>query len=164
MNRKKIRVIHYVIVAMMLSTSAIYFVATYQQFTDESGNGIREIPAGKSAQEGTSDIDKGQWNELNLSSQIETMFFLIISIAYIPIGIWMLKTKSEKPHIVALIGSLSLITLYIISRTINLPIVGIQTDVGATDIIAKILQGGIVAGTSFLIIVGKKLESKQTSS
>ena len=155
---KNHRVIHYIIVAMMLSTSIIYFVATYQQFTDESGD-IREIPAGNRTQEGTSDWDANQWSELNVGAQMETIFFLIVSIAYIPIGIWMLKKNhSQRPHVIALIGSLSLIIFYIISRTMDLPIVGIQTDVGAIDISTKILQGGIITGASYLIIIRKKIK------
>lgn len=31
----------------MLSTSIIYFTVTYQQFTDESGDGTYEMPAEK---------------------------------------------------------------------------------------------------------------------
>ncbi|TRZ80846.1 MAG: hypothetical protein D4R90_00700 [Nitrosopumilales archaeon] len=156
---KRFQVIHYIVVVMMLSTSTIYFVATYQQFTDESGNNIREIPTGNKTQEGTSDLDRVQWSELDTGAQIETVFFLMISIGYIPIGMWMLKKKhSQKPHIVALVGSLSLIVFYIISRTVNLPMVGIQTDVGIIDISAKVLQGGIIAGSSYLIITRKKLE------
>jgi hypothetical protein len=160
---KSFRAIHYIVVAMMLSTSIIYFVSTYQQFTDESGDNISEIPSGNKAQEGTSDWDANQWSELDVGAQMETLFFLIVSIAYIPVGIWMLKkTHSQRPQIIALIGSLSLIIFYIVSRTINLPIVGIQTDVGAIDISTKVLQGVIIAGTSYLIIT-KKLERKSTN-
>ncbi len=162
---KSLKIISYVVVALMFSTSIIYFVATYQQFTDESGDGIREIPGETGAQEGTSDLDKYQWSELDLGGQIETIFFLVVSIAYIPVGAWMLKKiHSEKPHVIALVGSLSLIVFYIISRTVNLPLVGIQSDVGIIDITAKVLQGGLVAGTSFLIIARKKPESKPTIS
>lgn len=159
--KKSLRLIHYVIVALMLSTSIIYFVATYQQFTDESGGGIKEIPGEKVAQEGTSDLDRNQWSELDFGGQVETIFFLVVSVAYIPVGMWMLKKiHSEKPHIIALVGSLSLVVFYVISRTVDLPLVGIQSDVGIIDITAKVLQGGIVAGTSFLIITRKRLEHK----
>jgi hypothetical protein len=160
---KSSQIIHYIVVAMMLSTSMIYFVATYQQFTDESGDNISEIHSGNKTQEGTSDWDANQWSELNVGAQMETVFFLIVSIAYIPVGIWMLKkTHSQRPHIIALIGSLSLIIFYIVSRTINLPVVGIQTDVGAIDISTKVLQGGIIAGTSYLITTRRKLDHKST--
>ena len=143
----------------MLSTSAIYFLVAYQQFTDESGDGIHELQGEKSSQEGTSDMDSSQWAELDLGGKVQTIFFLSITIIYIPIGIWMLKKEhSNKPHIIALGGSLSLILFYILSRNMTLPIVGIQTDVGTIDLITKTLQVLIVMGSLSLVITRRKLE------
>lgn len=145
----------------MLSTSAIYFLVTYQQFTDESGDGIHEIPGQKEIQQGTSDMDSSQWLELDLSGKIQTIFFLMVATIYIPVGLWMLKqVHSNKPHIIALGGSLSLILFYVISRTISMPIVGIQNDVGVIDIATKIFQSGIVMMSTYLVIMRKKLEHK----
>ena len=144
----------------MLSTSAIYFFVTYQQFTDESG-GIHEIPGEKEIQQGTSDMDSSQWLELDLSGKVQTIFFLIVATIYVPVGLWMLKQiHSNKPHVIALGGSASLILFYIISRTISVPIVGIQNDVGVIDIITKIFQSGIVMMSTYLVIMRKKLEHK----
>ena len=143
----------------MLSTSVIYFVVTYEQFTDESGDGIHEIPGEKEDQQGTSDFDKDQWYELDLGGKVQTIFFLVVAIVYIPVGIWMIKNRSnEKPLYIALLGSGSLIVFYIISRTVDLPIVGIQSDVNSIDIVVKILQGGIIAGSSYLLMIKRKLE------
>ncbi len=162
---KTLRIIHYIITAFLLSTSVIYFVVTYQQFTDESGNGIHEIAGQKEIQQGTSDLDKSQWSELDLGGKIQTLFFLVAAIAYIPVGIWMIKQKyNEKPHFIALIGSLSLILFYVMSRAVSLPVVGIQTDIGSVDIIVKILQGGIIIGSSYLIMTRRKLENKSTAN
>ncbi len=157
---KTLHIIHYVIAALMLSTSAIYFVVTYQQFTDESGSGIHEIPNEKEVEQGTSDMDSSQWSELDLGGKIQTVFFLTVALVYIPVGIWMLKQKhSNKPHIIALGGSLSLILFYIASRTVSFPIVGIQGDVGSIDIVTKIFQSGIVVGSTYLTVARKRLES-----
>ncbi|MDE1729126.1 MAG: hypothetical protein KGH81_08130, partial [Thaumarchaeota archaeon] len=124
---KNVVILTYVLAALMLSTSAAYFTVTYLQFTDESGDGIREVSGEKETQQGTSDFDKSQWFELDLGGKIQTIFFLIVATVYIPVGMWILKNlNSEKPYFIAFIGSLSLIVFYIISRTINLPIVGIQ--------------------------------------
>jgi hypothetical protein len=143
----------------MLSTSGIYFLVTYQQFTDESGDGIHEIPGEKEIQKGTSDMEGSQWSELDAGGKTQTIFFLVISIVYIPVVILMLKQKhSNKPHVIALGGSLSLILFYIASRTMTFPIVGIQGDVGSVDIVVKILQSAIVIGSSYLIITRRKLE------
>jgi hypothetical protein len=155
-----LRIISYVITVLMLSTSVIYFAVTYQQFTDESGSGIRETLGENENQQGTSDFDKFQWSELDLGGQVQTIFFLIVAVIYIPVGIWMLKHKhSDKPHIIALVGSLSLIVFYIISRTVELPIVGMQGDIGSIDITVKILQGLIIVGSSYLILSHRKIKN-----
>ncbi|MGI0066445.1 MAG: hypothetical protein ACREAT_06790 [Nitrosotalea sp.] len=137
---------------------------TYQQFTDESGDGIREIPGDKEIQQGTSDMDGSQWSELDLGGKVQTIFFLTVSVVYIPVGIWMLKQRhSNKPHVIALGGSLSLILFYVASRTIIFPIVGIQNDVGSIDVIAKIFQSTIVVSSTYLIVTRRKLENNISS-
>jgi hypothetical protein len=134
---------------------------TYQQFTDESGYGIREMPNQKEVQQGTSDMDSSQWTELDLGGKVQTIFFLVVAIVYVPVGLWMLKQKhSNKPHVIAFAGSLSLILFYVVSRTISLPIVGIQNDIGIIDIVTKIFQSGIVVSSAYLVIMRRELEKK----
>lgn len=79
-------------------------------------------------------------------SQIQTMFFATAGIVYIPLGMWMLRNRlhSRGPYVISILVSIVLVVLYTASRTINLPIVGIQTDVGIVDIITKIIQVGII--------------------
>jgi hypothetical protein len=48
--------------------------------------------------------------------------------------------------------------LYILSRTISLPIVGLQEDVGTIDVLSKVLQIGIVAGSVYLLKQNKRHE------
>ena len=83
----------------------------------------------------------------NPGSQIQTMFFATAGIVYIPLGMWMLRNRlhSRGPYVISILISIVLVVLYAASRTINLPIVGIQTDVGIVDIITKIIQVGIIA-------------------
>ena len=80
-------------------------------------------------------------------SQIQTMFFATSGIVYIPLGIWMLRNRlhSRGPYVISILVSIFLVVLYVASRTINLPIVGIQEDIGVVDIITKIIQVGIIA-------------------
>jgi len=82
----------------------------------------------------------------DVSSQIQTMLFTTAAIAYFPLGIWMVKNKlhSRAPYVIASLISIALIGLYVVSRTIPLPIVGIQSDVGMVDILSKITQGAII--------------------
>jgi hypothetical protein len=60
-------------------------------------------------------------------------------------------------YIVAAAGSAFLILFYIVSRTVNLPIVGIQTDIGSIDIITKVLQGIVVGLSVYLISITRKI-------
>lgn len=58
---------------------------------------------------------------------------------------------TRAPYVIASLISIALIGLYVMSRTVNLPIVGIQDDVGIFDIICKITQGGIVVVSLLLL-------------
>ncbi len=92
-----------------------------------------------------------------IAAQAETMFFVTAGILYIPFGIWMLKSRlaSRAPYIISIIGSVSLILLYIASRNANLPLVGRQEDVGITDLASKVLQVGIIIICSILLVKSK---------
>ena len=107
-----------VIVILVLGNSGIYFVTAYSQMQESR----------------------------DISSQIQTMLFATAAIVYLPLGIWMIKSNlhSRAPYVIASLISIVLIGLYVISRTISLPIVGMQEDVGIVDILAKITQGSIV--------------------
>ena len=69
----------------------------------------------------------------------EMIFFIVVGIAYIAAGIWMVENKyySKVPYIIATIGSIALIVFYISTRTISIPSIGIQDDVGTIDILSK---------------------------
>jgi len=111
---------------LMLLSGMIYFTSSYAESSDAQND---------------------------VGSQIQTMFFATAGIVYVPLGIWMLKNKlhSRAPYVISILISAFLIALYILSRNINLPIVGIQTDVGAIDLVAKIIQAAIVAISVILL-------------
>src|SRR5215469_16124285 len=112
----------YAVTIMMLSTGIIYFVAA-----SETGS-------------------------VDFSASVEMTLFVVSGCAYIGVGLWMAKSKENRiPYMVAIVGSLALIGLYILSRTISLPIVGLQEDVGTIDVLSKVLQIGIVAGSVYLL-------------
>ena len=98
-------------------------------------------------------------SETESSASGELTLFVVSGCAYIAVGIWMAKSKGNRiPHMVAIVGSLALIGLYVLSRTISLPIVGLQEDVGTIDVLSKVLQIGIVAGSVYLLKQNKKHE------
>lgn len=86
-------------------------------------------------------------------SQIQTMLFTTAAVSYLPLGVWMIKNKlhSRAPYVIASLISVALVGLYVLSRTVSLPIVGIQGDVGTIDIACKITQGGIVVASLLLL-------------
>ncbi len=130
----------YIITILMISTSFIYFYVAYQDYQE-----LLQISSSSPANQNTSDM---------LATRNEIAFFLVVAIAYIPIALWMLKVKhnSNIPYIVATLGSAALIIFYILTRTVDIPTIGLQTDVGVIDIASKIVQGGIVSISSFLIV------------
>ena len=83
----------------------------------------------------------------------EMVFFIVVGVAYIAAGIWMLENKyySKIPYIIAIIGSIALIAFYISTRTMNIPSIGVQDDIGTTDILSKVMQAAI-AGVSIYIV------------
>ncbi|MGB9125648.1 MAG: hypothetical protein WA833_08195 [Nitrosotalea sp.] len=119
-----------IIVILVLGNSGIYFVTAYSQMQESS----------------------------DLPSQIQTMLFATAAIVYLPLGIWMIKNNlhSRAPYVIASLVSIALIGLYIVSRTVSLPIVGIQNDVGIVDILAKVTQGSIVMISLVLLQNWKK--------
>ena len=126
----------YAVTIMMLSTGIIYFVA---------------------ASETASEISTES------SASVETTLFVVSGCAYIGVGLWIAKSKENRiPYVVAIVGSLALIGLYVLSRTISLPIVGLQEDVGTIDILSKVLQIGIVVGSVYLLKQNKRHELVNT--
>ena len=127
---------------LMLSSAVIYFFVSYNEYAYATSG--------------------------NLSETIQTIFFATAGIVYLPLGIWMLKNKlqSKIPYLVSIIVSVLMILLYIVSRNIDLPYVGIQTDVGPIDIASKVIQGGIIVISAILLLKmsNHKLEKDQFRS
>ena len=48
---------------------------------------------------------------------IKGSFFLIVTLLYIPIGIWSIKTNSPVAYTILMAGTISLIILYGVTRT-----------------------------------------------
>jgi hypothetical protein len=153
----------YVITALMVVTSLLYFYVAYEDYQEllQSSSASSSNADSKDAAAASSDDIQATRNEMT--------FFLIVAICYIPIAIWMLKVKhsSRIPYIIAIVGSAALIVFYILTRVIDLPSIGLQTDVGTTDIATKMLQGAIVAISSFLVVSvilrRKRLENNPTN-
>jgi bacteriorhodopsin len=112
---------------LVLLSGAIYFVSSYTESFDASSSDV--------------------------GSQIQTIFFATAGIVYVPLGVWMLKSRlhSRAPYVISILVSVFMVILYVASRNIDLPVVGIQTDVGVIDLATKTIQIGIIAFSSILL-------------
>lgn len=126
---------------LMLSTAGVYFAATSQA---------------------VGELTQATENEV-IGLQLETIFFAAVAVAYIPLAVWVIKANRKQiiPYLIAIIGSLSLIILYVISRTVGLPIVGVQGDIGSVDMISKFLQGAVIACAIYALHITGEFRKKQ---
>ena len=153
----------YIVTALMIATSIIYFYLAYEDYQQLLQSSSTSTADNKDAAAAAASADDIQ------ATKNEMTFFLIVAICYIPIAVWMLKVKhnSKIPYVIAIIDSAALIVFYILTRVIDIPSIGLQTDVGTVDITTKIVQGAIVAISSFLIasviIRRKRLENNPTN-
>jgi hypothetical protein len=144
----KSAILVYIVAALTISTAAIYFIAASQDYSDllQSVSTLSNSGNNNNSENKEAAADAA-------STTNEMIFFIIVGIAYIAAAIWMLENKyySKIPYVIAAIGSLALIAFYIATRTINIPTIGLQDDVGTIDILSKALQAAI-AGLSIYIV------------
>lgn len=153
-----------VLAAVILSTGAVYLMVASDEYNDyqqEANASTNEQNSESSELEFEEDAESGIFGP-----QHEAIFFGIIGAMYVPIGLWMLKKKEQTrtPYMIALIGSAALIAFYITTRTVDLPLVGLQTDIGIQDTLAKVLQGTIVGISGFMLFaIGKHRKIEKTA-
>lgn len=132
----------------MVATWAIYLVSAYEEPIDAAKESNAE--AG------------GSIGARGMGTLVQTTFFAIAGLASISMAAWIIivsrkrrMIQQQTPYIVAA-GSVFLIVLYIISRIVNLPIVGIQEDIGTIDILSKMLQGTVIGLSIYTISISRK--------
>jgi hypothetical protein len=128
-------VIVYILAGIVVSTSIMYFILAHNEYTS-----LIEFAA-----EG---LD-GEISEL----QIEIALFAGSGIIYLGLLGWILvkKLKSIVPYSILIGISIVLIITYVASRTIGVPIIGIEFYIGKYDMLTKVLQGIIVVISGYLI-------------
>jgi len=91
----------------------------------------------------------------------EETLFIIAVIAYILVAFWMTRTKSLVPVIIAIIGSIGLIILYVFAVTdLSESILQMDTEkVSVLGIISKILQIAVIVA----LVIRIKLKGSVTS-
>ena len=151
----------YVVTALMISTAAIYFIAASEDYSELSQSTLSSSSSSTSA-ENKDEVD-------TIATVNEMVFFIVVGIAYAAAGIWMLENKyySKVPYILAAIGSVALIAFYISTRTVNIPSIGIQDDIGTIDILSKVMQAAIVGISIYIVksstIIWRSATTRTTS-
>ena len=150
---KTTRIAIFALVALMLSASTVYFVQAYEETNEEGSDEENQT-------ETLTDNDEISTENIQETELPEAAFFSLVGLAYIPVSGWIIHKKhgSRKPYVIALVGSLAMIVFYVLTRTVDLPIIGLQTDVGVIDTTAKILQIAAVGFSGFLIYKIEKLK------
>ena len=130
----------YILLALMLSTAIIYFMVASQEYSD-----LLEF------------LDVGIQGETQ-EKQVEMTLFIGSGIVYLGLLAWIFKTKlrSKVPYIVVAVVSVVLIVTYAASRTIGVPMVGVEYYVGKLDIVNKVLQVIIIGISVYLIFATRK--------
>ena len=128
-------IIVFILAAILLSTSIIYFILAtneYQSLVEFAAEGL-----------------DGEISEL----QIEITLFAGSGIIYLILLGWILVKKLNNivPYTLLIAISTILIITYASSRTIGVPIIGIEFYIGKYDMITKVLQGVIIAISGYLI-------------
>jgi hypothetical protein len=130
----------YVLLALMLSTAIVYFMVASQEYSD-----LLEF------------LDIGIQGETQ-EKQVEMTLFIGAGIVYLGLLAWIFKTKlrSRVPYIVVALVSAILIVTYAASRTIGVPLVGVEYYIGKLDIVNKVLEVIIIGTSVYLIFATRK--------
>jgi hypothetical protein len=138
-------IIMYILLALIVSTAVIYFVVASQEYSD-----LLEF------------LEVGIQGETQ-EKQVEMVLFIGAGIVYLGLFVWILKTKirSKIPYTVVAAVSVILIATYAASRTIGVPIVGVEYYIGKLDMVSKVLQVIMIGISVYLISAARKTMIKE---
>jgi hypothetical protein len=138
-------IIMYILLALIVSTAVIYFVVASQEYSD-----LLEF------------LEVGIQGETQ-EKQVEMTLFIGAGIVYLGLFVWILKTKirSKIPYTVVAAVSVILIATYAASRTIGVPIVGVEYYIGKLDMVSKVLQVIMIGISVYLISAARKTMIKE---
>src|SRR5215204_98207 len=133
-------IIVYILLALIVSTSLLYFVVASQEYSDL----VDFLQVGI----------QGETQE----KQVEMTLFIGSGIVYLGLFVWILKTKlrSKIPYIAVAAISVVLIATYAASRTIGVPLVGVEYYIGKLDMANKILEVIMIGISVYLIFAVRK--------
>ena len=135
----------YILLALIVSIAMIYFVVASQEYSDL----VEFLQVGI----------QGETQE----KQVEMALFIGAGIVYLGLFVWILKTKlrTKIPYIVVAAISVVLIVTYAASRTIGVPLVGVEYYIGKLDIANKVLEVIMIGISVYLIFAVRKTMIKE---
>jgi hypothetical protein len=143
-----------VVAGLLVAVGAIYVATAYEEPIEAATEAVDK----SDVDNGANGVEASENNGMDMGTQVQTAFFAIAGAANLIVAGWIIILVSKKstlaiksPYIVAAAGSTFLILLYIASRTVNLPIVGIQDDVQSIEIVSKLLQAVIITLSGYAI-------------
>ena len=130
---------------LLFSNAIVYLIVAFQEY----GDLVEFQQVG---------ID-GETQEKHL----EISVFVGASLIYLGLVVWVLKSrlKNKNPYMVSAVFSVIMIGIYIASRTIGVPVVGVEYYVGKIDIVSKILQAAIIGIAGYLIFAIRSMYIKE---
>jgi hypothetical protein len=128
-------IVVYLLAVLLISNAIVYFIVAFQEY----GDLVEFLQIGIN----------GETQE----KYIEISVFVGAALIYLGLVIWVLKSglKNKNPYMVSAGFSIIMIGIYIASRTIGVPVVGIEYYVGKIDVVSKILQAAIIGLAGYLI-------------
>jgi len=138
------KIIVYVLCAFLIATAVVYFLAALGEYTD-----LTEL------------LSYGIEGETQ-EKQVEIVFFVGSGIVYLGLFAWVFKAGARKriPYVASIAVSVALIITYVASRTVGVPIVGVEYYVGRLDVVSKILQAIVIGISGFALFNMKKQSAK----
>jgi len=135
----------YILLILIVSTAVLYFIVASQEYSDL----VEFLEIGI----------QGETQE----KQVEMALFIGAGIVYLGLFVWILKTKlrSKIPYIVVAAISFVLIVTYAASRTIGVPLVGVEYYIGKLDIANKVLEVIMIGISVYLIFAIRKTMIKE---
>jgi|SRR5919112_4180700 hypothetical protein len=168
---EKSTVLPLIVAGLLITIGAIYLYSAYREPIEATEESVSEEigeEQGSSSEDGASIATSINSNSgLDIGTELQTAFFAVAGVASLGVAAWILITRkkiTKPPYIVAAAGSAFLIGFYIISRTVELPIVGIQSDIGDLDIVCKVLQAAVIGLSVYAISVSRRKEKEKIKS
>ena len=124
-----------------------------EQHVIEKAPSQSEVNESKYTEEiGTEEASHNESASETQRKNLEFPFSIGAGVGYAVIGLWLIfdKSNSKKPYLIALVGSIIILGMYLFSRTVGIFSLGIEP-FGILDRIVAVLQGAIIADSSYIL-------------